>query len=89
MYLLTSFLLLLIGSVGVFLSRKNFIFVLMSLELMLLSMNMLLFFFSIYLDNLIGFVFIFYILTIAAAETAIGLSFIVLYYNITRWQSFF
>lgn len=84
MYLLTSFLLLLIGSVGVFLSRKNFIFVLMSLELMLLSMNMLLFFFSIYLDNLIGFVFIFYILTIAAAETAIGLSFIVLYYNITR-----
>lgn len=84
MYLLTSFLLLFIGSVGVFLSRKNFIFMLMSLELMLLSMNMLLFFFSIYLDNLVGFVFIFYILTIAAAETAIGLSFIVLYYNITR-----
>jgi NADH-quinone oxidoreductase subunit K len=84
MYLLTSFLLLFIGSVGVFLSRKNFIFMLMSLELMLLSMNMLLFFFSIYLDNLLGFVFIFYILTIAAAETAIGLSFIVLYYNITR-----
>jgi NADH-quinone oxidoreductase subunit K len=84
MYLITAVILFFFGSIGVFLSRKNFIFMLMSLELMLLSVNMLFFFFSLYLDNLFGFVFIFYVLTIAAAETAIGLSLIVVYSNLYK-----
>lgn len=87
MYLITSIVLFFIGSVGIFLSRKNFILMLMSLELMLLAVNMLFFFFSLYLDNLFGFVFIFYILTVAAAETAIGLSFIVVYSNLYRYNT--
>ena len=87
MYLITSIVLFFIGSVGIFLSRKNFILMLMSLELMLLAVNMLFFFFSLYLDNLFGFVFIFYILTVAAAETAIGLSFIVVYSNLYKYNT--
>lgn len=87
MYLITSIVLFFIGSVGIFLSRKNFILMLMSLELMLLAVNMLFFFFSLYLDNMFGFVFIFYILTVAAAETAIGLSFIVVYSNLYRYNT--
>jgi NADH-quinone oxidoreductase subunit K len=53
----------------------------MSLELVLLSLNMLLYFCTLYLDNLLGIVFIFCILTVAACETAIGLAFIVSYYK--------
>jgi NADH-quinone oxidoreductase subunit K len=87
MYLVTCISLFFLGSIGIFLSRKNFIFMLMSLELMLLSVNMLFFFFSLYLDNLFGFVFIFYILTVAAAETAIGLSLIVVYSNLYKSTS--
>ena len=87
MYLITSIVLFFIGSVGIFLSRKNFILMLMSLELMLLAVNMLFFFFSLYLDNMFGFVFIFYILTVAAAETAIGLSFIVVYSNLYKYNT--
>ena len=87
MYLITSIVLFFIGSVGIFVSRKNFILMLMSLELMLLAVNMLFFFFSLYLDNMFGFVFIFYILTVAAAETAIGLSFIVVYSNLYKYNT--
>ena len=83
-YFITSIFLFFIGSLGIFLSRKNLILMIMSLELMLLSINMLLFFFSLYLDTLIGFLFIFYILTIAAAETAIGLSLMIIYYRYSK-----
>jgi len=83
-YIVTSVLLFFIGSCGIFLSRKNLILVLMCLELMLLSVNMIIFFLSCYLDVVLGLLFIFYVLTIAASETAIGLSLIVCYYNVIK-----
>jgi NADH-quinone oxidoreductase subunit K len=83
-YLITSVLLFFIGACGIFLSRKNLILMLMSLELMLLSTNMFLFFFSIYLDSMVSMVWIIYVLTLAAAETSIGLALIVLYYKTVK-----
>lgn len=75
-------ILFIVGSVGVFITRKNIIVVLMSIELMLLSVNLLFIFLSIYLDDIVGQVFSLYILTIAAAESSIGLALIVIYYRI-------
>lgn len=63
-------------------TRKNFIIILMSIEMMLLSINLNFIFFSIYLDDLIGQLFALYILTVAAAESAIGLAILVVYYRL-------
>lgn len=82
LYLCTSLILLIIGFIGIFLSRKNLILILMSIELVLLSIELLILLISIYLDNIFGYIVIFYILTIAAAETAIGLALIIIYYKI-------
>ena len=82
LYLLTSILLLIIGFVGIFLSRKNLILILMSIELILLALELTILLITLYLDNIFGYVFIFYILTIAAAETALGLALIITYYKI-------
>ena len=82
LYLLTSILLLIIGFIGIFLSRKNLILILMSIELILLALELTILLITLYLDNIFGYVFIFYILTIAAAETALGLALIITYYKI-------
>ena len=70
-----------IGVIGVFLNRKNVIIILMSIELILLAVNINLVSFSIYLQNLVGQVFAMFILTVAAAEAAVGLAIIVIYYK--------
>ena len=80
-YLTLSAIIFSIGVVGVFLNRKNVIIILMSIELMLLSVNINLVSFSIYLQDLVGQVFTMFILTVAAAEAAIGLAIIVIYYK--------
>ena len=70
-----------IGIVGIFLNRKNVIIILMSIELILLAVNINLVSFSIYLQDLVGQVFTMFILTVAAAEAAVGLAIIVMYYK--------
>jgi NADH-quinone oxidoreductase subunit K len=80
-YLTLGAVIFTIGLVGVFLNRRNVIIILMSIELMLLAVNINMVSFSIYLQNLIGQVFTIFILTVAAAEAAIGLAIIVIYYK--------
>lgn len=67
--------------IGIFLNRKNLIVVLMAIELMLLAVNMNFVAFSHYLDDMHGQVFVFFILTVAAAESAIGLAILVLLFR--------
>jgi NADH-quinone oxidoreductase subunit K len=73
-HLILAALLFAIGVVGVFMNRKNLIILLMAIELMLLAVNMNFIAFSHYLGDLSGQVFVFFILTVAAAESAIGLA---------------
>ncbi len=70
-----------IGIFGIFLNRKNVITILMSIELILLSININMVAFSSYLDDLAGQVFALFILTVAAAEAAIGLAIVVVYFR--------
>jgi NADH-quinone oxidoreductase subunit K len=76
-YLILAALVFSIGVVGIFLNRKNLIILLMAIELMLLAVNMNFIAFSHYLGDLSGQVFVFFILTVAAAESAIGLAILV------------
>ena len=76
-YLILGALLFSIGVVGVFLNRKNLIILLMAIELMLLAVNMNFIAFSHHLGDISGQVFVFFILTVAAAESAIGLAILV------------
>ena len=80
-YLTSSAIIFTIGIIGIFLNRKNVIIILMSIELILLAVNINLVSFSIYLQNLVGQVFTMFILTVAAAEAAVGLAIIVIYYK--------
>jgi len=80
-YLTLSAIIFSIGVVGIFLNRKNVIIILMSIELLLLAVNINFVSFSIYLQNLVGQVFAMFILTVAAAEAAVGLAIIVMYYK--------
>tara|TARA_B000000460_G_C21374150_1_gene330946 strand:+ start:272 stop:583 length:312 start_codon:yes stop_codon:yes gene_type:complete len=80
-YLTLAALIFAIGVIGIFLNRKNVIIILMSIELILLAVNINLVSFSIYLQNLVGQVFTMFILTVAAAEAAVGLAIIVIYYK--------
>ncbi len=80
-YLILSVTIFTIGIVGIFLNRKNIIVILMSIELILLAVNINLVSFSIYLNDLTGQIFTIFILTVAAAEAAIGLAIIVIYYR--------
>jgi NADH-quinone oxidoreductase subunit K len=80
-YLILAATIFTIGVVGIFLNRKNIIVILMSIELMLLAVNINLVSFSIYLNDLTGQIFAIFILTVAAAEAAIGLAIIVIYYR--------
>jgi NADH-quinone oxidoreductase subunit K len=74
--------LFLIGVLGLVLNRKNILITLMSIELMLLAINLNFIIFSIYLDDLAGYVFVLFILTIAAAESAVGLAILTIYYRL-------
>ena len=80
-YLTLAAIIFTIGIIGIFLNRKNVIIILMSIELILLAVNINLVSFSIYLQNLTGQVFTMFILTVAAAEAAVGLAIIVIYYK--------
>jgi len=80
-YLTLAAIIFTIGIIGIFLNRKNVIIILMSIELILLAVNINLVSFSIYLQNLIGQVFAMFILTVAAAEAAVGLAIVVIYYK--------
>lgn len=76
-YLILSAMLFSIGVVGIFLNRRNMIVILMAIELMLLAVNTNFVAFSHFLDDLHGQVFVFFILAVAAAETAIGLAIVI------------
>ena len=80
-YLVVSTLLFVIGVCGIFLNRKNIITILMSIELILLAVNINLVTFSVHLGDLTGQIFAMLVLTVAAAEAAIGLAILVVYYR--------
>lgn len=82
LYLILSISLLLIGTFGMFLSRKHVIVILISLELILLSINMNFVVFSIYLDDFLGQIYALLVLTVAAAESALGLAILIVYYRL-------
>tara|TARA_Y100000590_G_scaffold67047_1_gene72711 strand:- start:2240 stop:2551 length:312 start_codon:yes stop_codon:yes gene_type:complete len=80
-YLVLGAVIFSLGMIGIFLNRKNVIVILMSIELILLAVNINLVSFSIFLQDIVGQVFTMLILTVAAAEAAIGLAIIVVYYR--------
>ncbi len=80
-YLALSGVIFTIGIAGIFLNRKNIIVILMSIELILLAVNINFVSFAIFLNDLVGQIFTLFILTVAAAEAAIGLAIIVVYYR--------
>ena len=80
-YLIFGAVLFMISMAGIFLNRKNIIVLLMSIELLLLAVNTNLVAFSHYLNDVTGQIFVFFILTVAAAEAAIGLAIIVLVFR--------
>ena len=92
-YLILGAMVFSIGIVGIFLNRKNVIVLLMSIELMLLAVNLNFVAFSAFLQDLAGQVFVFFILTVAAAEAAIGLAILIALFrtrhtiNVTRLDS--
>ncbi|PZP57592.1 MAG: NADH-quinone oxidoreductase subunit NuoK [Azospira oryzae] len=83
-YLVLGAILFAIAVVGIFLNRKNVIILLMAIELMLLAVNLNFIAFSHFLDDIAGQVFVFFILTVAAAESAIGLAILVVLFRNLR-----
>ena len=83
-YLILGAVLIAISVVGIFLNRKNVIILLMAIELMLLAVNMNFVAFSHFLQDSAGQVFVFFILTVAAAESAIGLAILVVLFRNVR-----
>jgi NADH-quinone oxidoreductase subunit K len=80
-YLTVAAILFTLGIFGIFLNRKNVIVILMSIELMLLAVNINFVAFSAFLNDLVGQIFAMFVLTVAAAEAAIGLAILVVYYR--------
>ena len=80
-YLVVAAVLFALGIFGIFLNRKNVIIILMSVELMLLAVNINFVAFSVFLQDLVGQIFAMFVLGIAAAEAAIGLAIIVVYFR--------
>ena len=80
-YLTVAAVLFTLGIFGIFLNRKNVIIIMMSIELILLAVNINLVAFSVFLHDLVGQVFALLVLTVAAAETAIGLAILVVYFR--------
>ncbi|MHB1206637.1 MAG: NADH-quinone oxidoreductase subunit NuoK [Rhodospirillaceae bacterium] len=83
-FLTVGAILFTLGIFGIFLNRKNLIVIMMSIELMLLAVNINLVAFSSYLGDLVGQVFTMLVLTVAAAEAAIGLAIVVVFYRNRR-----
>ena len=83
-FLILGAVLFAISIVGIFLNRKNLIILLMSIELMLLAVNMNFIAFSHFLGDIAGQVFVFFILTVAAAEAAIGLAILIVMFRNMR-----
>lgn len=83
-YLTLGAILFTIGIFGIFLNRKNLIVIMMSIELMLLAVNINMVAFSAFLNDLVGQVFTMLVLTVAAAEAAIGLAIVVIFYRNRR-----
>ena len=71
-----------IGAIGLVLNRKNILIIIMSIELMLLAVNLNFIVFSIYLDDVLGQLFVLFILTVAATESSIGLAILSVYYKV-------
>jgi NADH-quinone oxidoreductase subunit K len=80
-YLAVGAMLFVLGVFGIFLNRKNVIVILMAIELILLSVNINLVAFSAFLGDMVGQVFAMFVLTVAAAEAAIGLAILVIYFR--------
>lgn len=80
-FLIVAALLFGLGIAGIILNRKNLIVILMSIELILLAVNTNFIAFSYFLGNLTGQIFVFFVLTVAAAEAAIGLAILVIFYR--------
>jgi len=80
-YLILSSIIFSIGFLGIFINRKNIISILMSIELMLLAANINFVGFSNYLDDLYGQIFALFVLVVAAAEAAIGLAILIIFFN--------
>ena len=83
-YLVLSAVLFALSVMGVFLNRKNLVIILMAIELLLLAVNINFVAFSYYLDDPAGQVFVFFILTVAAAEAAIGLAILIVLFRNRR-----
>ena len=80
-YITVSAILFVLGVIGIFINRKNVIVILMSIELILLAVNINLVGFSAFMNDLVGQVFAMMVLTVAAAEAAIGLAILVIYFR--------
>ena len=81
-YILVSVIIFMISFFGFIYNKKSILIILISIELILLSVNILFIVFSIYLDDIVGQIFTIFILTIAAAETSIGLSLLLVSYKV-------
>ena len=81
-YLILSSILFFLGVFGIVLNRKNILILLMSIELMLLAINLNFIVFSNSIDDIMGQLFALFVLTVAAAESAIGLAILVIYYRL-------
>ena len=80
-YIIVSAILFVLGVLGIFINRKNVIVILMSIELMLLAVNINLVAFSAFLGDLTGQIFAMFVLTVAAGEAAIGLAILVIFFR--------
>jgi len=80
--IIINFGLFLIGVLGLVVNRKNILITIMSIEVMLLAVNLNFMVFSVYLDDILGQIFVLFILTIAATESAIGLSILTVYFKL-------
>ena len=82
--LIITTILFLIGVLGLVLNRNNILITIMSIEIMLLAVNLNFVIFSVYLDDIVGYVFVLFILTVAATESAIGLAILAAYYKLNN-----
>ena len=84
LFLTITLILFLIGALGLILNRNNILITIMSIEIMLLAVNLNFVIFSVYLDDVVGYIFVLFILTIAATESAIGLAILSAYYKLSN-----
>lgn len=83
--LILNVLLFLIGFLGLILNRKNFIVIILSIEILLLSVNLNFIVFSLYIDDVMGQIFVLFILTVAATESALGLAILMAYFRLKNF----